>query len=688
MKKVWMILLFTTLGGFAFGQQSQLPDLRRLGEELVGNGDFEQGLNGWRVSHKIDDKVSLDKDEERGQVMKLENHEPEAYGFVTFPVRASAGQSLYVSAWVKSAGVQIVDASRDRQTPAVASVFIEAYGSSNADQRGHLRGTYPKGLEEGEGQWQYISGVLRVPEGTDSVRVGLYLGGRNRVGTAWFDEVSVRVLEAPLLDSALRYPNYRGLADSSSTRPWVLDARGRIYAEWPRVTLRSVVRNGQGEQLFQELADIPSGEYAVSFSVMPEAPAPGVYTWELELLSPEGKVEATANHQIEVVSRMPRVYVDEEGFTVADGERIFPLGIYTGRNLELYNGPAALQLMADAGFNTVLSYTYGSQVSISRAREFLDEAEAVGLRVVYSLKDMYHGKGSGQWRYPRNGVTGLKDAARYVEALRDHAALIAWNINDEFGPNRMKELERMYDLVAKEDPQHPVYQLLIPHQVSPEYLNALDIWGSDPYPIGHRALELVSRATSDITRISEGRKGVWQVLQVFNWKNYLSQRYVDAQHPTLEEKRNMTWQALISGTRGLLYYSYYDLHLTPDDGRWQHPASSAAFEERWADMQLLLSEIRPLVPIILHNQVQELRRLVPSVLQYRAWQTPDGRMMIGVVNVSETTATLKLAIPAGWQLAADQSLSANGTNVDFTGEELSITLGGKGSGSVFLVPSK
>lgn len=684
---VGWVLLGTSVSSLAAEATDDRLDERRLGRELVSNGDFQHGLRGWRIGDGVQGKVTLDQDDRRGNVLKLENNDPATYGLITRNVEAYAGQVLYFSAWIKSVDVETVDSTGEKRRPAHASLFIEASGRSNADQSGHLRGAYPRPSVEDAGDWRYVSGVFRVPEGTESIRLGVYLGGQRRVGTAWFDQVSARVLEAPLLDSVLRYPNYRGFTTLESGHPWSLDIQGRIYDEWQSAGLQSTLRDSSGKELYSESYDIPSGEYAITLEVTPDGIGLGNYVWQVDVLSPEGTVEASQEQTIRVVEQMPKVYVDPDGFTVVEGERIFPLGIYTDNRLALYNGPEALRTMADAGLNTVLSYSYGARVTVEEAREYLDNAQEAGLRVIYSIKDMYDGLGGGEYRYPRNGVTGLEDVARYVEGLQDHSALLSWYINDEMGPSRLQEIESMHQRVAELDSNHPTYQVLIPHQVSPEYLNSLDLWGSDPYPIGHSSLDLVSRATEDIVRVSREVKGVWQVLQVFDWKNYLPERNPNGYHPSLAEKRNMTYQALIHGARGILYFAYFDLHLTPEDHRQRKPKFPKVFEHRWQEMRSLLAEIQPLLPVILENNKVNLESRSSSAVQYQAWQDKDQKVILVVANASEDSATLTLRLPSGWNLASDSGLP-DGVGAELNNGNLVLTLENKASGMIIFDTSK
>src|SRR5690606_13403077 len=112
---------------------------------------------------------------------------------------------------------------------------------------------------------------------------------------------------------------------------------------------------------------------------------------------------------VHVIEKMPRVYIDNKGFTVVEGKRFFPFGIYTGKKGAPENvdnsAESDIKRMADIGLNTVLSYEYALRPDTDGIR-FLNDAKKHNMMVVYSLKDLYDGRAG----YPKNGITGEEAA--------------------------------------------------------------------------------------------------------------------------------------------------------------------------------------------------------------------------------------------------------------------------------------
>src|SRR5690606_11451301 len=101
------------------------------------------------------------------------------------------------------------------------------------------------------------------------------------------------------------------------------------------------------------------------------------------IIDPNGEQGLQEEHAIQIVAQMPKVYIDAQGFTVVDGKRFFPMGVYLGRDS---NGEEHLKRIGESGFNTVLSYSYGAGKD---PKTFVQDAQKHGLKVVYSVKDMY-----------------------------------------------------------------------------------------------------------------------------------------------------------------------------------------------------------------------------------------------------------------------------------------------------------
>src|SRR5439155_15072090 len=97
-----------------------------------------------------------------------------------------------------------------------------------------------------------------------------------------------------------------------------------------------------------------------------------------------------------------------------------------------------------------------------------------------------------------------------------------------------------------------------------KYNSTADIIGVDIYPVGyppgshslvtnfHKGLGLVGDYTRLMMEVGEGRMPVWMVLQI-SWSGVLKPGRT-LRMPTFPEERFMTYQAIINGARGLIYF--------------------------------------------------------------------------------------------------------------------------------------
>lgn len=143
-----------------------------------------------------------------------------------------------------------------------------------------------------------------------------------------------------------------------------------------------------------------------------------------------------------------------------------------------------------------------------------------------------------------------------VRAHLDHPTNLAWFTFDE--PNEVgvpaSRCEEVYRLIKSRDPFRPVVLVVSPaYWYHPwpysEYASACDIVATDPYPveIGHGiGIDYVSECIARARR--DSGKPVWAVLQAFPWPG--------KRLPTARELRCMTYQALVHGASGVLYYTY------------------------------------------------------------------------------------------------------------------------------------
>jgi hypothetical protein len=242
-----------------------------------------------------------------------------------------------------------------------------------------------------------------------------------------------------------------------------------------------------------------------------------------------------------------------------------------------------LRLYADSGFNCLMPYG-------SPNREQMDLAHSLGLKIIYSVKDVYYGS-----TYCPQGIETEADERAYIEAkaaeFADHPALLAWYLNDELPQEYMPRLEAHQQWLEELDPGHPTWVVLYQVGHVAAYAKTFDAIGTDPYPIPGSPARRAAEWTQMTVDAVKGSRPVWQVPQVFNWANYrkTEEEKQGLRPPTEAEMRSMAWQCITNGATGLVFYSFFDIKRD----------TVVPFEEQWGYVKDMAAEIGELSPVIL-----------------------------------------------------------------------------------------
>jgi len=289
-----------------------------------------------------------------------------------------------------------------------------------------------------------------------------------------------------------------------------------------------------------------------------------------------------------------KVIIDSQNRMLVNGSLFYSFGLYLGPTEDEH-----LARIAEAGFNTVLSYGYGRDAKNPRA--FLDRALKHRLWVIYSLKDHY----TDRRGFPKDRFSDGATMARieHVRPLKDHPALLAWYINDERVLNResQAQLKAMHEMLKQEDPAHPTLSVINRPNNAAAYYHLTDIIAPDPYPVPNYPLTMVTDWIDLVQKGMRYSKPVWNVSQIFALGIYDAAKQplnIHMQEPTFDQKRCIAYLSLIQGVQGLLFYSYTDL--------WRRPGrkneDSMLFERRWAEVRSIGHELRQLLPILLEGK--------------------------------------------------------------------------------------
>ena len=544
------------------------PNLaENAGFESAGDTGRPAGWHGRPDVYSCDTAVARSGDAS----LKFVNANADDYVLCSRPVALEHGRMYEVSAWVKTQGV-----AGDDSGATVCMEWSDAEGK-------YLGGHYPRGVK-GDTDWTLVKGTTgRVPDTAAGCSVTCYVR-KGMTGTAWWDDVCVRLVRERPLSTVLVAPNYRaevcdGGPDTVAVRAFTNLRDYALTAEDVQVVWR-VVAEKDGQTVVDGAVGCKGPEGMV-LSTHAAQWAPDAYRFEVALVDQKsGARLAEDTHTVVRKSGTPkrRAYIDADNRLILDGEPFFPLGMYWSSIDE-----EQLEVYADSAFNCLMPYG-------APTKEQMDLAHERGLKVIYSVKDAYFGT---KW-CPKD-ITSEEDELVFikakVDAFRDHPALMAWYINDELSLDMLERLSLHRQWLEELDPDHPTWVVLYQVDSVRDYAPTFHVIGTDPYPIPDSAPARAGEWTRKTVQAMAGRRPVWQVPQVFNWACYrkTDQEKQGLRPPTLDEMRSMAWQCIAEGANGLVFYSWFDVRRDP----------TTPFEEHWPDVKQMAAEIAEMIPVLL-----------------------------------------------------------------------------------------
>ncbi len=642
-KYFYLVTTALLLGSLpAFAQEKAAPN-------LIKNPGFESGATEWNIA-KDSAQVVNDVAHSGTHSLYYSNTDAKNYKMFTQKLDVHPGQRILFSAWVKG---------KDLTGKEGAGLYVQSYGDGK-----YIGGGFPATLT-GTFDWKQVKGEYSIPANADTTSLGLYLR-KGMTGTAWFDDVEVQVEQPVPFMSFLEYPNYRGMVLLGDKSPWKFTVEINALPDWKDgdVNIKNVLTDNKGKVLFERSYQTSSKDTSVDIEFPPPANLPlGDYSFAQTISDPDGKIGLEKEYAIHVVAKMPKVYIDKEGFTVDNGKRFFPLGVYLGPTED-----EDLQRISEGGFNTILCYGYGSGKD---PQAYMERAQKHDLKVVYSVKDMYPD-------LRKAGPDALEKAADYIKQLRDNPALLAWYTNDELGAEWLPKLGEMYNQVKQLDPNHPTFQVLYQMGIMQKYFDVTDVLGADPYPVGSVDLSKTTTNTRITVAATHDAKGVWIVPQLMDWAVYHDDR---KQHPpSLDEMRNQAYQAIINGDTGLIFYSYYDM-MYEKYPRGASTKNMTLFNQRWKDASSMAHEIDAVTPAILNGERVVLDLPTDSKVEVGALQY-NGELLLMLANPYYEEEKISFTLPNGWTIKeANQGEIKSTSDHDKT----TFTLPSVGSGVFHLV---
>ncbi|HZQ46838.1 MAG TPA: hypothetical protein VFC07_07505 [Verrucomicrobiae bacterium] len=258
------------------------------------------------------------------------------------------------------------------------------------------------------------------------------------------------------------------------------------------------------------------------------------------------------------------VTINQDNVLVINGRKVFPIGFTTAPqpDAKAPNGKNGLEELADAGATFMRTGAFQKDWSgqtLVTEQQWEDAAARYGLYCWVYLRDL--------------AVIGEHDAKReallrrVVEQFKNHPGMGIWKGADEpeWGKKKIPPLVRAREIVRELDPNHPLAILQAPRGTVESlrpYNPAGDITGADVYPISYppgthslltnKEISMVGDYTRKMMAVSEGKMPVWMVLQIA-WSGVVKPGKT-LRFPTFAEERFMTYEAIINGARGLVYF--------------------------------------------------------------------------------------------------------------------------------------
>lgn len=324
-----------------------------------------------------------------------------------------------------------------------------------------------------------------------------------------------------------------------------------------------------------------------------------------------------------------------DGVILVNGQPFFPIGFYHvswARSGTPERRQQDLARLARAGFNIMITEPI-NDVDAANFQFLLKQAQEAGVYIV-----PYH-------MTPENR-----------QKISAHPAILGFKIADD-----AHELTPSQVIVRRDESKRAVPQKLTYISLSvardrleTPFFGTADVVGSQSYPIGNDDIGVTYQVMRNAV-LSARQKGTVPIanLQSFLWGR---------RKPSPLELRNMTYQALMAGMKGVVYYAYrareVDLNREP---------------VMWSTLQNVAREINFLSPYLLNGEIipiQDGTRTQPLAVYLRG-ESPEGQMkaFILTLNNSRTAdqrVNLQLPEPATqWKSLYTQGrpLSRNGQNV-------------------------
>ena len=324
--------------------------------------------------------------------------------------------------------------------------------------------------------------------------------------------------------------------------------------------------------------------------------------------------------------------VRADGVILWDNVPAFPNGIfYNGRNRTPTQIDSDMQVIAAAGFNVIEASQLMGWSDVGR---FLATCQKLGLRVSAEI-----------W-------VEQAAAQAFIEKWKSHPTIWAWDVADDSHRRfTVAQVRDMNNKVKTWDPKHLTAQTVYDPSVMGPFMELTDMVWPYRYPVYNKAEGSDLGAVSWIMNASRAYETpLVGIPQAYLWGDNANDRF-----PSSAEYRNMIWQYLIGGARGLLPYSFTDSGLLP-----------TVAPGLWAAMIAVNTELKSFTPYFRLGTYWGPNTADENV-KTAFWQM-ETACLVAMENHRTFAGSVSVAIPAGCSgtrlVGADgQTITLNNRNL-------------------------
>jgi len=594
-----------------------------LSANLLVNGDFSNGLEGWHASARCFRPDSSTRAPNGKPSLMLEN--PGACG----PSAKVAVNEFVAPPGVYSIGGEIKTSELTEQKKLVVGTSMDLFKDCETKS------------VSGTADWQKFDGQHCVVAAGTHSPFRLAVNGKAS-GSAWFANMYVQREIGALFHTFMLYPNYRGylFADQpQELRAAVTLDLGADLRREDLVFQLEAMRTDSGAKT-DHAYQAPADDFTATLDFGPLSA--GVYDVRAMLLDRGGKVlfDQPPYRVVKVSSNAGaflKAWIDDRNRAhFGDGQPHFVIGIYdTSRysNVATAYEPA-IDEISQAPINMMINY-FITNAPISAVDAYTEALQKEGIFLLPTVSNFYQDNRA----YPKglaaklNATSQDEFIARYANAFASNRAVAGYYVQDEPTIDKVPRTFHQYQLIKDNDAGGFNLLALDRPRDAPSWRDAVDVLGVDPYPLW-LPVDNYFGEVGDWTRMAvqavHGSRPVWTVIQFF-------QADAMSTWPTEQQLHDMSWMAIAEGASGVFYWS----HGTRGLGWVRNPAQHAAL---WGSLVRVSKEIKDLEPVLLRPDAQVLNGKPSEYIVTREKTGADGSRYLIAYNHSSAPASARFVL--------------------------------------------